>query len=312
MLIEESSADKQPEAAQRGPILTWVACAVCVVIFLGLSNKEIFESWELASKWGYYPPGAEWDGQYWALLTSVFVHIELWHIVFNVYWLWILGGRLEKAIGSLRWLAFFLTAAIISSAIQLAVSGSGGRGIGASGVGYAIFGFMWAARNHFDAFKEALTKQTIILFVAWLFICLGASLLNIWQVGNAAHFSGVLFGIFVADIFVVRYKAALSKIAIFAMVVASVVPLFWCPWSVLWVSKQAYKAHSKGDYVKAINFYNRSLELGQDPIWVYTNLAWAYKAIGDQSKYEEAVEKARQVREKPQEQSPQSGVPNSK
>jgi len=299
MLIEESGAEKQLKATQQGPILTWLACAICVVIFLGLSSKGTIESWNVASKWGYYPPGAEWDGKYWALLTSVFVHIELWHLVFNLYWLWTLGGRLEKAIGSLRWLAFFLTSAIVSSAIQLGVSGIGG--IGASGVVYGIFGFMWVTRNHFDGFKEALTKQTIILYVAWLFVCLVTTFLNIWQVGNAAHFSGMFWGIIVADIFVIRYKAVLSKIASVALIVASIIPLFWCPWSVIWVSKQAYNAHSKGDYFKAINLYNRSLELGQDPAWVYANLASAYKAIGDQSKYEEAVKKAQQLTKKSQE-----------
>lgn len=310
MLIEESSADKQPESTQRGPILTWLACAICVVIFLDLSNKESLDTWAQAAKWGFYPPGAAWDGKYWSLLTSVFVHLEVWHLVFNLYWLWVLGGRLEKAIGSLRWLAFFLTAAIVSSAIQLGLSGVGG--IGASGVGYAIFGFMWAARNHYDVFKDVLTKQTIILFVAWLFICLASTLLNIWQVGNAAHFSGMFWGILVADIFVVKYKPRLSKIASVALIVASIVPLFWCPWSVSWVSKQAYNAHSKGDYVKAINFYNRSLELGQDPLWVYNNLASAYKAIGDQSKYEEAMKKVQELSEKPQGQSPESGIPDNR
>jgi len=310
MFIEESSADKQPEATRRGPILTWVACAVCVVIFLGLSSKGSLESWESSSKWGFYPPGAEWDGKYWSLLTSVFVHLELWHLAFNLYWLWVLGGRLEKAIGPLRWLAFFLTAAVVSSSVQLAASGAGG--IGASGVVYAIFGFMWAARNHFDAFKEALTKQTIVLFVAWLFICLGATLLNIWQVGNAAHFSGALFGIVVADIFVVKYKALVAKIAGAALLIASIVPLFWCPWSVHWVSKQAINAHIKGDYVTAIKFYRRSLELGQDPIWVYTNLAGVYEYTGDQANHEEALKKLQQLKEKPHEQSSEPGVPNNR
>jgi membrane associated rhomboid family serine protease len=309
-MLEEKNAEEQLKATHRGPILTWLACAICVIVFSGLSGKGPLESWDSAAKWGYYPPGAEWDGKYWALLTSVFVHIELWHLAFNLYWLWFLGGRLEKAIGSIRWLAFFLTAAIISSGIQLGISGAGG--IGASGVVYAIFGFMWAARNHFDAFRESLPKQTIVLFVAWLFICLVTTFLNIWQVGNAAHFSGMLFGIIVADIFVVRYKAGLAKIASVALVVASVVPLFWSPWSVLWVSKRAYNAHSKGDYVNAINFYYRSLELGQDPIWVYTNLAAAYRDIGDQAKHEEALKKLRQLEEKSSEQSPEPGIPNNR
>src|SRR5262245_34414710 len=128
------------------PILTWLACAICVIMSLG--------------RWGLYPHGAEWDGKYQALLTSVFVHIEYWHIAGNLFWLWILGGQLEKAIGSLRWLAFFLTAAIVSSSIQLGVSSD--RSIGASGVVYAIFGFMWATRNHFDSFKDWIIKPTII------------------------------------------------------------------------------------------------------------------------------------------------------
>jgi membrane associated rhomboid family serine protease len=278
------------------PVLTWMACAICVVMSLG--------------RWGLYLPGAEWDGEYWALLTSVFVHIEYWHIAGNLFWLFFLGGELEKAIGSLRWLAFFLTAAIISSAIQLGISGN--RCIGASGVVYAIFGFMWAARNHFDGFKDAIIKPTIIYFVAWLFLCLASTFLNLRQFGNAAHFSGLFWGIIVADIFVVRRKATLSKIASAAMVAASVIPLFWCPWSVIWVGKQADNAYSKGDYAEAIKFYNRSLELGQDPVLVYANLAAAYWQIGDQSKYKEAVKKAEELREKPQEQSPESGIKDSR
>jgi GlpG protein len=206
--------------------------------------------------------------------------------------------------------SFFLTAAIISSGIQLGISGIGG--IGTSGVVYAIFGFMWAARNHFDSFKESLPKQTIILFVAWLFICLATTFLNIWQAGNAAHFSGMLFGIIIADIFVVRHKACLAKIASVALIVSSIVPLFWCPWSVIWVSKQAYNAHSKGDYASAINYYHRSLDLGQDRIWVYTNLAKAYEAIGDQANQEKTLKKLQQLEEKSHEQSRESGAPNNR
>jgi len=257
-------------------------------------------------RWGLYPPGAEWDGKYQALLTPVFVHIGYWHIAGNFFWLWILGGQLEKAIGSLRWLAFFLTAATVSSAIQLWTSGI--RCIGASGVVYAIFGFMWAARNHFDGFKNWIIKPTIIYFVAWLFLCLASTFLNLRQFANAAHFSGMFWGIIVADIFVVRRKAILSKIASVAMIAASVIPLYWCPWSVIWVSKQADNAYSKGDYAEAIKFYNRSLELGQDPGLVYASLAAAYWQIGDRSKYEEAVKKADELIKKPQEQSPESGA----
>lgn len=291
--INEINAKPQPTV--NGPILIWLICLICVIIFLGLSAEGNFESWDAVSKWGFYPPGAEWDGKYWNLLTSVFVHLELWHLFFNMYWLWILGGRLEKAIGALRLLAFFLAAAVISSGIQLAAGGT--TGIGASGVVYAIFGFMWMTKNHFESFKEVLPERTVIIFVAWLFICLASTLLKIWEVGNAAHFSGLFFGIVVAEQFILKRKVYLAKIAGAILLCAAVIPLFWCPWSVHWVSRRAYQAHSKKDYATAISYYRRSLELGQDPAWVWTNLAIAYKEAGAESDYEEAVKNLEKIDE---------------
>ncbi len=284
------------KAIKRYPILSWLVCAVCVFVFFGLSRKGSLESWESASKWGYFPSDAVWDGKYWALISSVFVHLELWHLAFNVYWLWVLGRRLERVTGSLWWLAFFLLAALVSSGIQLAISGS--TGIGASGVVYAIFGFMWAARNQIEDFKAILSKQIIVVFVAWLFICLAVTYFNIWQVGNAAHFSGVLFGIFTADVFIVKYKPRLAVIASVFLVIGSIVPIFWSPWSAAWVSKQAYKAHVREDYITAITLYRRSLELGQDPVWAWSNLVLVYKTVGDQAKYEEALQILQKLDEK--------------
>lgn len=295
-MIEESALPDNLKIKQQWPILTMLMCGVCVIVFAGLSSGSALESWESASRWGYYPPGAEWDGKYWGLITSVFVHVELWHLAFNVYWLWYLGGRLEKTIGMVRWLAFFLMAAIVSSGLQLAVSDT--TGIGASGVVYAIFGFMWWSQDHFEEFKESLPKQTVIIFVVWLVICLATTYLKIWEVGNAAHISGLIFGIAVAEASVTQRKVVLARVAGIALVIASIVTLFWCPWSAGWVSRKAYKAHSIGDYSNAVALYRRSLELGQDAVWVWTNLAIAYKQMGDEARYEEAVKTLEKLDEK--------------
>jgi len=272
---------------EGGPIFTWLTCSTCVVIFIGLSSKGSLDSWESAAKWGYLPSDAIWDGKYWGLITSAFVHLEIWHLAFNIYWLWELGQLLEKRIGSLQWVAFVLFSATISSGAQLAVSDT--TGIGASGVVYAIFGFIFAARNRIEEFKLALTKQTIVIFIAWLFICLITTYFNIFVVGNGAHISGFIFGVLVADVLIVKYKPRLSMLGLAALLIFAIVPVFWAPWSAGWISRKAYEAHTKKDYVKAISLYNRSLELGQDPIWVWSNLAISYKTINDQPKFEEAI-----------------------
>jgi len=299
MIEDEIVKSEKAKELERGPILTWLACATCVFIFLGLLSKGPFESsesWETVTKWGYSPPGDIWDGKYWGLITSVFVHIELWHMALNVYWLWILGRPLERRIGALRWLIFFLLAAVISSGMQLAASGS--TGIGASGVVYAIFGFVWTARKHVEEFKSALSMQTINLFIVWLFICFALTYFKILEVGNAAHVSGALFGILVADVFIVKYKPRIAMAGLVILTTCSIAPIFWSPWSAARVGHQAYNAHLREDYVTAIALYRRSLELGQDPVWVWSNLTLAYKKIGDQAKYEEALQTLQKLDEK--------------
>ena len=121
--LDAPTRHEAPPVRKRWPVVAWLSCAGCIVVFLGLQNEPGLESWEKLQKWGCYPGSAIYDGAYWALLTSVFVHLELWHVAFNVYWLWVLGRPLEEAIGSLRFLALFVGAAIISSAAELAIIG---------------------------------------------------------------------------------------------------------------------------------------------------------------------------------------------
>src|SRR5581483_4808370 len=112
----KSSSETPPVAAgaspkhQRPPILTYLACAACVVVFIGIHFARDPNSWEAFSKWGVYNPERLRGGAYWGFVTSAFVHLELWHLAFNVYWLYLFGSRLEREIGIGPWLAFFLGA----------------------------------------------------------------------------------------------------------------------------------------------------------------------------------------------------------
>src|SRR5262249_840320 len=122
------------------PWLTWLVCAASVAIFLVISAQGETASWEAYAAWGAPPPYEIWQGKYWALMNSVFVHVGWWHVAFNVYWLWILGGLLERLSGHLRWLIFFVAAAVVSSGVELAFTGA--QGVGLSGVVYAVFGLL--------------------------------------------------------------------------------------------------------------------------------------------------------------------------
>ena len=293
MEAQTNQDDQNVNFMKRGSILTWLACMACVAIFLEVLQKGNNASWEVMSKLGYLSPNDIWDGKYWGLITSVFVHTQLWHIAFNVYWLWILGGALERTIGHFYWLVFLIMAAVVSSGIQFGTSGV--TGIGFSGVGYAMFGFMWVARNRYREFQQVVTKQTVILFLGWLIFCVIASLMHIMNVGNGAHIGGLLFGMGVASIFTLKYKTRLVSFGMGVLIVVALLPLFWCPWSAQWVGRQGYKAHVNHDYEKAIANYQRSMELGADPRWALSNIAEAYGDLGNNKKQEETIEQLQKI-----------------
>jgi len=80
-------------------------------------------------------------GAYWQLLTSMFTHIEVWHIGFNMLALWVLGPQLELAIGRARFLALYFLSGLAGGATVYWLSNEYSQTLGASG---AIFGLMGA------------------------------------------------------------------------------------------------------------------------------------------------------------------------
>jgi membrane associated rhomboid family serine protease len=80
------------------------------------------------------------NGDYWRLITSAFLHYGVLHIAFNMYALYLLGGVLERLIGSARFAALYFVSALAGSFGALLVTPNA-LTAGASG---AIFGIMGA------------------------------------------------------------------------------------------------------------------------------------------------------------------------
>jgi membrane associated rhomboid family serine protease len=129
------------------------------------------------------------QGEYWQLFTSMFTHVELWHIGFNMLALWVLGPQLELAIGRSRFLALYLLSGLAGSATVLWFSPSIVLTLGASG---AIFGLMGALlvlaiKVHGDV--RGLLTWIGINFVLTLLVA------NIsWQGHFGGFFGGLLLG----------------------------------------------------------------------------------------------------------------------
>jgi tetratricopeptide (TPR) repeat protein len=146
---------------------------------------------------------------------------------------------------------------------------------------YAMFGFMWLGRTRYPAFQTVLDRKTIQIFLIWLVGCFVATQLNIWRIGNAAHLSGLVFGMGVASCFKGGAGLRLRACALAGMVAGAVIPLYWSPWSVPWLSQKAYQAHASGQYPAAMDFYTRIIKLDSGNAWAYGNRALIHEALGD-------------------------------
>jgi len=127
--------------------------------------------------------------QYWRLVSSGFLHVDLLHIGFNMYLLYLLGLMLEPAIGSVRFAALYFTALLAGSFGALLATAA--PSLGASG---AVFGLMGAAAVELRARRLSIMESGIGTLIIFNLI-LSFTLSNI-SVG--AHVGGLIGGALVA------------------------------------------------------------------------------------------------------------------
>lgn len=134
-------------------------------------------------------------GQYWRLVTPVFLHFGWMHIVFNSLWLWELGSKVERVMGSFNMLLLFLVIALVSNACQFAFGGPGLFG-GMSGVVYGLLGFAWVAPLLQPRWQIQPAPAIMLFMVGWLVVCMAGlvEVLGFGAIANAAHLGGLLCG----------------------------------------------------------------------------------------------------------------------
>jgi MYXO-CTERM domain-containing protein len=90
-------------------------------------------------------------GERWRLFTAMFLHIGIFHILFNAYALYIFGTIVEAESGRIRFLAAFLISGLFASAVSYAFGDPLVPSAGASGAIFGLFGVFlgasWRRRN---------------------------------------------------------------------------------------------------------------------------------------------------------------------
>jgi GlpG protein len=138
-------------------------------------------------------------GEYWRVITPIFLHFGWLHITFNCLWLWELGALVEQRLGGGWLLALVLLCGGGGNLAQAWYSGPSLFG-GMSGVVYALLGFCWVYNALLPSGRLWVPKPIIIFMLVWLVFCMVAptELLGIGSIANAAHLGGLILGCLLA------------------------------------------------------------------------------------------------------------------
>jgi len=142
------------------------------------------------------------QGQYWRLVTCIFLHIGFLHLFFNNYALWIIGQEIERFYGSSRFVLLYLLTGIAGSTASYIFSSS--VSAGASGAIFGLFGVMVTFPYRYrKEIPDALRKGIIRSILPVILLNLGLGF-TIPMIDQAAHIGGLVAGIALA--LVIPYK----------------------------------------------------------------------------------------------------------
>lgn len=206
--VGEADGSQPQRAAYRlplyRPIVTWVLLAIIVAVFIVQTllggSTEVDVLIRMGAK--FTPLIAA--GEYWRLLTSMFLHVGVMHLAFNGYALFVIGTELERLMGPGRFLTIYLLSGLFGSLASYALSDS--LAAGASG---AIFGIIGALAAFFLVHRKLLgtwgnrrlgnIALVLVLNLIWGFSQPG-------RIDNLAHVGGLLAGFALGWALAPRYE----------------------------------------------------------------------------------------------------------
>ncbi len=186
------------------PILLDINLAVFALMVLSGAGFFSFRGEDLLAWGANFRPALDGAGSL-RLLTSMFLHGGLIHLLMNMYGLLIAGTLLEPVLGSFRLMTAYLLTGLAGS-IASVMFHPATVSVGASGAIFGLFGLLLVAMAMGDPRVAALRRvfMTNVLFFVALNLALGFMLPGI---DNAAHIGGFLVGALLGFLIVLEARA---------------------------------------------------------------------------------------------------------
>lgn len=184
------------DAASPRVVVTYtlIALNVLAYAFIAVWGRNAASiSVETLTSWGSNLGLLTLHGEWWRLLTAVFLHGSLLHLLINMWVLWGAGRLVERLYGSFPFLVLYLLSGVLGAGASLAWNPAT-NGVGASGAIFGILGGYLAFLRR----RNARVPRSVAKSLAWGIapFIIYTIVTGILQSGidNAAHIGGLLSG----------------------------------------------------------------------------------------------------------------------
>jgi rhomboid protease GluP len=231
------------ETVRRAPTATLIV-AINLIVFVLAERTGRTTSPDTLLRFGAVWRVRVWQGEYWRLVTSMFLHIGVLHLAWNSYYGFRISAQVERAIGSGRFLVLYVLSGIAGSA--LSVIGHDAVSAGASGALFGLIGWQLVIlRSRMGSLRAMWADPGVRSNLTWIggWFVLGAFA----GFDNYAHAGGLLFGLLFTQALIARPPRRKARLAAPVLAFAAIVALSLRPLPVLHPEEYAWwkAAHSK-------------------------------------------------------------------
>lgn len=200
--------------SKKQPIMTYIFMGISIVLYIltFLSSTSLFELdpnvlYRFGALVNLNSIGNNYVELY-RLVSSIFLHGGLLHLLCNMYSLYIIGPQLESFFGKLKYSIIFIGSGIIGNLLSLAFLQDTYVSVGASGAIFGLMGALVYFGYHYRVYLSGVIKTQIIPLIL-INLALG---FMITSINNLAHIGGLIGGFLLAKAVGVKYKSEKSDI----------------------------------------------------------------------------------------------------
>jgi membrane associated rhomboid family serine protease len=161
----------------------WVLMVINLIFFIAALIRET----TIFNTFGFTP--SQFLDEPWTIITSMFVHDGIWHILVNMLMLYFFGSYILGLVGDVKFLIVYFVGGLLGNGLFFLLGNEFATVVGASGAIYAIMGTLAVLRPRLKVLVWFLVPVDL-----WIVVIIGALIISpyiAWQ----AHIGGLVFGL---------------------------------------------------------------------------------------------------------------------